>query len=113
MTEESEETDSPVDETEPKPSFKALMSSARYMFPTLTASLAYGHFMTMEPILAVRLAEKSLTTIQIGMFFTILPVFYIACSSSAQYIPKKIDKRVIIILSLFTFSIACFLIGPS
>ena len=72
------------------------------------------NFMQMEPILAYRLTEKNLNTMKIGLSFTIYPYFYLISSvSSSKFYSKKIEKRVIMILSLIFYSIALTLAGPS
>ena len=67
----------------------------------------------MEPILAMRLAKKGLTSMQIGLFFTIFPVFHIVSCLTAQHISKKFEKRMRIIGAASLNAIAFFLIGPS
>ena len=67
----------------------------------------------MEPILATRLLDFNLTTNQIGMFFAILPVFYIPSSIAVQWFPIWIEKRVIIIVSALLTSFAFLFVGPS
>ena len=89
------------------------MSSARFFFASIVPAFAYAHFFAMEPILAERLVGKHLTTMQIGLFFTIFPIVYITCNFTAYCIPQKIEKRVVLILSFVSFCIAYLLIGPS
>ena len=67
----------------------------------------------MEPILAERLVDFDLTSMQIGLFFAIWPVFYIPASIGVQYFPKSIDKRVTIILSALMSGVAFIFVGPS
>ena len=68
----------------------------------------------MEAILAYRLTEKKLTSMEIGFFFTIFPVFYIiSCTIIGSYLSKKIDKRVVMITATVCNSAAFTLVGPS
>ena len=67
----------------------------------------------MEPIVAPRLVEKGLNTMQIGLFFAIFPCFYIPFSILVQYIPKKIERRVRMILASVIFCIGFLCVGPS
>ena len=67
----------------------------------------------MEPILATRLLDFNLTTNQIGMFFAILPIFYIPSSIAVQLFPIWIEKRVIMIVSALLTSISFLFVGPS
>ena len=57
-----------------------LFSKARFTFAAISSSLAYFNYCHMEPILAPRLTEKGLSTMQIGLFFGIFPLAYIPCS---------------------------------
>ena len=67
----------------------------------------------MEPILAPRLAEKGLNTMQIGLFFAIFPIAYIPCSMLQQYVPNKIEKRVRMISASVISAVAFMCVGPS
>ena len=89
------------------------MSSSRYVFAAIAGGYAYCHFCIMEPILAQRLTQHNLTTMQIGLFFSIFPAFYISCSLLMPLFSPKIDKRVRMILSAVIYGVACLLIGPS
>ena len=67
----------------------------------------------MEPILAARLEEKHLTVMQTGIFFGILPVFWIVACFMIQYLPKKIEKRALIIFASSLATVALLFMGPS
>jgi hypothetical protein len=67
----------------------------------------------MEPILAMRLDEFNLSQMEIVMFFTILPMFYIPTSVLVQYTPKGIEKRAILITACFFAFIENIFVGPS
>lgn len=90
-----------------------LFSSARFSMATLSSALSYFSYAMMEPILAIRLAELSLTPIQIGIFFTIWPTFFITSSLAVQHLPTKVDKRVTLMLSAFFSALSFFFVGPS
>ena len=62
-------------------SYFGLLKKARFTFAALSSSLAEFNYCHMEPILAPRLAEKGLNTVQIGLFFAIFPLAYIPCST--------------------------------
>ena len=57
-----------------------LLCSARFTMAALSSALCYFTYSFMEPILAERLTEFSLTSMQIGFFFAIWPIFYIPAS---------------------------------
>ena len=75
--------------------------------------LAFSHFNLMEPILAIRLTEMNLSTMQIGYFFMISPAFYIVCGLTIHLISKKIEKRVRLIVAIFGISVGYLFAGPS
>ena len=79
----------------------------------LSSALCYFTCSFMEPILAERLVDFDLDSMQIGLFFAIWPVFYIPASIAVQYVPKRVDKRFTIILSAFLTGIAFIFVGPS
>ena len=90
-----------------------LLCSARFTMAALSSALCYFTYSFMEPILAERLVEFDLTSLQIGLFFAIWPVFYIPASVLVQYMPRSIDRRVTIILSALFCGIAFIFVGPS
>jgi MFS family permease len=51
--------------------------------------------------------------LQIGAFFTIEPVFYISASILIQFIPKQVEKRLVIIVSAALTFIGFIFVGPS
>ena len=79
----------------------------------LSSSLCYFVYSFMEPILANRLLDFELSTAQIGLFFAILPIFYIPASILVQLYPTWIDKRVTMITANILSSIAFLFVGPS
>ena len=90
-----------------------LLCHARFTLAALAASLVYFMYSFMEPILAERLTDFDLTSMQIGLFFAIFAVFYIPSSIAVQYMPPTVDKRFTIIISCFFAGIAFLLVGPS
>ena len=50
---------------------------------------------------------------QTGLFFAILPVFWIISSILVQTVPDKVDKRAVIIISSLFASLAFLCCGPS
>lgn len=94
-------------------SITKLLCSARFTMAALSSALCYFTYSFMEPILAERLVEFDLSSMQIGFFFAIWPVFYIPSSIGVQCLPARIDRRVIIIVSAFFTAIAFIFVGPS
>ena len=89
------------------------MACPRYSFAAIATSLAYCHFCIIEPILALRLVEYGLNTMQIAFFFCLFSTTYFVSAVFMKFMPKKIEKRVRMILAAVLFSIGCFLLGPS
>ena len=90
-----------------------LFSSARFTMATLSGALSYFPYALMEPILALRLTDFSLSEIQIGIFFAIWPTFFLTSSIIAKYLPSRVDKRVTLMLSAFLSGMIFFFVGPS
>lgn len=67
----------------------------------------------MEPILAPRLLEFNLSQSEVGLFFAILPVFYIFASVLVANIPTYVNKHATMIVGCWTMGIGCFFVGPS
>ena len=63
--------------------------------------------------MAKRLLDFNLTTNQIGMFFAILPIFYIPSSIAVQLFPTWIEKRVTMIVASLLSAVSFLFIGPS
>lgn len=79
----------------------------------LSSALCYFVCTFLEPILAARLIEFDLGTMQIGLFFAIWPIFYIPSSIAIQYVPGWVDKRFTIIIASFLTFVAFIFVGPS
>lgn len=90
-----------------------LLKNRRYLFAAISASLGYFLYGFMEPILAFRLSEFNLTQLQIGLFFTILPFFYIPTSILVQFMPRGVDKRAILISACALSFVVNICVGPS
>ena len=58
----------------------ALLCNARFLMAALASALVYFCYSFMEPILAERLTDFDLNSMQIGLFFTIYALFYIPAS---------------------------------
>lgn len=101
------------DSTSKKPSYCSLFSIPRYLCALVSPGLLQNHFCAMEPILAQRLMLENLTTMQVGLFFCIMPLTYTIGSLTLQYMPSWIEKRAITCFG-FLVVIFCFLcVGPS
>lgn len=90
-----------------------LLKIRRYLLASLTGSIGYFLYGYIEPTLAFRLAEFSLNQMQIGLFFTIMPIFYIGTSIGVQFIPRGIQRRAIMISALFLSFFVNICVGPS
>ena len=90
-----------------------LLCKARFTMAALSSALCYFVCSFMEPILAERLVDFNLGSLQIGLFFAIWPVFYIPASVMVQFFPSWIERRVIIILAVLFTGVAFIFVGPS
>ena len=90
-----------------------LLGYPRVAFAAFNGFMAYFAFCYQEPILAFRVEEFNLSQIQIGLFFCILPIFYITSSTIVNKVPNGVQKRAIMITSLVLFASFNFLNGPS
>lgn len=79
----------------------------------ISSGFVYFMYTFLEPILAQRLQDFNLTSLQIGAFFTIEPVFYISASLLIRFIPKRIEKRLVIMIAALLTSFGFLLVGPS
>ena len=97
-----------------KATMTELLRIPRFILAALAGSLTYFTYSFMEPILAIRLNDfTNLSQIRRGLFFAVMPCFYIPASLIIQYVPSKIEKRVVIISSMVGLFIAFLLVGPS
>lgn len=94
-------------------SISTLLKIPRFTLAALAGSLTYFTYSFMEPILAIRLNDFSLSQIRRGLFFAVLPCFYIPASLMIQYVPSQVKKRAIIISSMTGLFAAFLFVGPS
>jgi MFS-type transporter involved in bile tolerance (Atg22 family) len=59
------------------------------------------------------MSDFQLSQVEIGLFFMIMPIFYIPTSLIVQKIPNGIQKRAIIITALIFSFIGNLFTGPS
>lgn len=90
-----------------------LVSDRRFFFAGTTAFLGYFCYGYMEPLLAFRLKEFDLSQSQIGLFFAIMPVFYVFSSIMVQFTPKWIEKRLVLIVACLLSFMTNLFTGPS
>ena len=90
-----------------------LLKCPRIVFAAISCCLSSVVFATMEPILALRMADFSLTTIETGLILSIFPIVYIFGTLLTPCIPSSIDKRVTLIVSSLLMGVFNFFMGPS
>ena len=120
VTEEKEKDDDPVSEElasngdyAGEVTYCGLMSRGRYFMAMTSSSVSYFAYCMLEPILAERLLEFKMSQANISLFFVIASVFYIFACILASWIPKRVDKRVILILASVSCSLSYLFVGPS
>jgi MFS family permease len=57
-----------------------LLMYPKFLFAALSGTLGYFLYGFMEPVLAFRVSSFNLTQVQIGLFFIVMPIFYIPTS---------------------------------
>ena len=80
VVEENQETGGGRTNVNENVSVLGLLMHPRFFFACMSGSLGYFLYGFMEPILAFRIKDYNLSQVEIGMFFTILPMFYIPAS---------------------------------
>ena len=90
-----------------------LLRNPRFFFAASSGTLGYFLYGFMEPILAFRVKEFNMDQVQIGMFFIIMPIFYIPMSVMVQMIPNGVEKRAVLIFSAFLSFFCNLCAGPS
>ena len=108
-----EEVKDDSDNAEKQVSMMKLLCNSRFTLAAISSTLCYFTYSFMEPILATRLLDFQLTTTQIGMFFAILPIFYIPSSIAVQFFPVWIEKRLTMILASLFSAFSFLFVGPS
>ena len=61
----------------------------------------------------MRLEDFSMSTLQIGFMFTVIPLTYMPSMLIVTTFPKWLDRRVTLVLSALLLGIGSFLNGPS
>ena len=90
-----------------------LLKNGRFFLAACSGSLGYFLYGFMEPILAFRVKDFSLSQFQIGIFFTIMPITYIPTCVLIQKVPSGVDKRALMIMASFILFSINLILGPS
>jgi hypothetical protein len=90
-----------------------LLRHPRFFFGAASGTLGYFLYGFMEPILAFRVGEFQLDQVSIGLFFIIMPMFYIPTSVMVQTVPNGVEKRAILIFACFLSFFGNLCAGPS
>ncbi len=106
-TEISESEDSQV------VTIKSMLKDPNYTMAAMAGCMGYFQYDYLGPILAPRLAELSLNQTQIGLFFTICAIVYIATCFSLPWTASRINKRTVIITGLLASCPVNLFMGPS
>lgn len=95
-------------------SIQNLMKRARFSLALLGATVCFFQYCFLEPILSPRLLEFHLSVFQVGLFFGLFSVIYVpSLMIYTHLMPKWVEKRVTIALSVLLSSASFFLVGPS
>ena len=90
-----------------------LISCPRILFGALSCCLSNVVFSQLEPILALRMNDFNLSSVQTGAVLAVLPFIYIFGTLLVPCLPSWIDKRVTLMLSNVLMGVFTFFIGPS
>jgi MFS family permease len=90
-----------------------LLKYPEYLFAAGSGTLGYFIYGFMEPVLAVRVKSFNVSQVNIGLFFTVMPVFYIPTSVLVQQVPNGVHKRVLLIMACLMAFFANLFVGPS
>ena len=91
-----------------------MLLTPRFFCAAFTSCLNYFNFTFFEPVTAPYLLEAySLTEMQIGLFFSLYPIFQMVSCILVQFIPKKIEKRLVLMTASLLYGLSLFLAGPS
>lgn len=90
-----------------------LLRHPQFVFAALSGTLGYMMYGFMEPVLAFRISQFNLSQSQIGLFFMIMPMFYIPTSILVQKVPNSVQKKTILILASLMAFFANLFVGPS
>ena len=90
-----------------------LLGNSRFVFAGLSGSMSYLLYGYLEPVLAIRLDDFNMDQIQISLIFCVITVFYVPSCVLVAYIPKSVEKRLILILATFGCVAANLVQGPS
>lgn len=89
------------------------MKHPRFFFAAVAGALGYFLYDFLPPILAFRLDDFNMTQVEIGLFFIVMPIFYIPVSLMVQKIPNGVEKRAILIIACFLSFFTNLCVGPS
>ena len=90
-----------------------LLKCPRIVFAAISCCLSNVVFSAMEPVLALRMVDFSLTSVQTGVILSIFPLVYIFGTLLTPCIPARVDKRVTLMSSALLMGIFNVFIGPS
>jgi MFS family permease len=96
-----------------KVSFIKLLTTRRFLIASMGGMMSNFMYTYMEPVLAFRLSEFEISAFQIGMFFAIQPISYIALSFTISWFTSRYANRGVIIMGALLSSVSMLCVGPS
>jgi predicted MFS family arabinose efflux permease len=91
----------------------ALCLRPRFILAPISGSLCYFSYTALEPVLAIRLQDFDLSSIEIGVFFSLYALLYIPGGLLVQYTPARWERRSVLLTAILLAGCACLFIGPS
>ena len=90
------------------------MGRMRYTMAALSCTMSYFAYCMLEPILAQRLKDDfDVSPANISLFFVTASFMYIPACIFASWLPKRIERRVVLILASVCCAFAYLFVGPS
>lgn len=95
--------------------FHHFFTHRKIFFPVFVGIMYNINVSSLEPTLSLRLKSFNISTIEIGAFYTIIPITFIFATILVQVMKKKtnIVNRLFIIMGCYMSFLASSLIGPS
>jgi MFS family permease len=91
-----------------------LLNYKQFVFAMMSGSLGYFIGSFVEPILALRMKETyNFSDSTVALFFIIHFMGYLIFSPLVQYIPKRFEKRIIMMFGSLTAFVTLIFYGPS
>ena len=94
-------------------SYMRLFSRRIFTATAFCGFLVYFEYWYMQPVMSIRLEEFGLGPIMTGIYFSIYYIMYTIGNLCISFFTNRFDSKLIIVVWLFMWGWANFLVGPS